>query len=143
MSVTAILLPLFVQVALTFMVLARLGMVRAAAVRADDFDKTRVLVDEDGWPVMVRQASNCFRNQFELPVLFYLVVTLALVTRKADIGFVVLAWIFALSRIAHAYVHVTSNRISWRFPLYCVGVVALFMMWVLFMLAILFAPVLP
>lgn len=141
MSVAAILLPVFVQVGLTFAVLLRLGLVRAAAIRAGAVEHDRVVIDETGWPATVRQAGNCFRNQFELPVLFYAVMILALVTRQADGLFILLAWVFVLSRIVHAVVHVTGNDIRLRFPSFLVGVLVLFVMWVAFALGILLSPV--
>ena len=143
MTVAAILLPVFVQVALTFALLFQLGAARSRALKAGGFDRSRLLVDASGWPDRVRQSSNAFGNQFEIPVLFFALVAFALSTRKADIAFVVLSWVFVLTRVAHAYVHVTSNNLRLRFPLYLAGVAALMIMWVLFALAILFAPALP
>lgn len=143
MYVTATLLPVFVQVALTFAVLFRLGAVRLKAIRAGGLVREEVVLGETGWPPIVRQASNCFRNQFELPVLFYVLAVLALVTRQASDLFLVLAWLFVLSRIVHAYVYVTSNHIGWRFGAFAFGALVLLAMWVLFALAILLAPALP
>lgn len=143
MYVTATLLPVFVQVALTFAVLFRLGAVRLKAIRAGGLVREEVVLGDTGWPPIVRQASNCFRNQFELPVLFYVLAVLALVTRQASDLFLVLAWLFVLSRIVHAYVYVTSNHIGWRFGAFAVGALVLLAMWVLFALAILLAPALP
>ncbi len=85
----------------------------------------------------LRQVSNAFANQFEVPVLFYVLTALALFTRKADLVFVILAWVFVLSRYVHAFVHVTSNNLKLRFPAFVVGVVVLLIMWVLFAFAIL------
>ncbi len=136
MSIQMILLPVFVQVALTFAVLFALGAMRGRAVR----DKTvgrEAVHDDTVFPPQARQAANNFRNQFEVPLLFYVLTALALFTRKADIVFVVLAWVFVLSRIVHAYVHCTSNDIRVRFPAYAVGVGALLLMWVLYAAAIL------
>ncbi|MCK0209882.1 MAPEG family protein [Starkeya koreensis] len=143
MYVTAVLLPVFVQVALTFAVLIRLGMKRLSAIRGGAVVRERVIIDETGWPLDVRQASNCFRNQFEVPVLFYVLAILALITRQAGDVFVVLAWLFVLSRVVHAVVHVTSNDVRWRFGAFAFGVLVLLAMWVLFALAILLAPALP
>lgn len=143
MYVTATLLPVFVQVALTFAVLFRLGAVRLKAIRAGGLVREEVVLGDTGWPPIVRQASNCFRNQFELPVLFYVLVVLALLTRQTSDLFLVLAWLFVLSRIVHAYVYVTSNHIGWRFGAFAVGALVLLAMWVLFALAILLAPALP
>lgn len=136
MSIQMILLPLFVQVALTFAVLFALGAVRGRAVREKAVGREAVN-DDRVFPPKAQQAANNFRNQFEMPVLFYVLTALALFTRKADIVFVVLAWVFVLSRIVHAYVHCTSNDIRLRFPAYAVGVGALLLMWVLYAAAIL------
>jgi hypothetical protein len=142
-SVTAILLPVFVQVALTFAVLFRLGFMRLRAIRAGRVQRERAAIDDTAWPLYVRKAGNCLRNQFELPVLFYAVVGFALVTRQADLPFVVLSWLFVLSRIVHAGVHVTFNDVAWRFGTFAFGALVLLALWILFALGILLSPVLP
>lgn len=136
MSVAMILLPLFVQVALTFVLLFALGPVRFKAVREGQVGQEAVL-DGNAFPPRCRQFANAFSNQFELPILFYVLTALALFTRKADIVFVVLAWVFVATRIVHAFVHVTSNDIRLRFPAFLAGTIVLLIMWVLFALSIL------
>ncbi|TCT07829.1 MAPEG family protein [Aquabacter spiritensis] len=136
MTVAMILLPLFVEVALTFFLLFALGSQRGRVLSANGVGPEAAL-DRNAWPDRPRQFANAFSNQFELPVLFYVLTALALVTRKADLVFVVLAWVFVLSRIVHAGIHITTNTVRLRFPAYAVGVFALLIMWVLFALAIL------
>lgn len=136
MSVAMILLPLFVQVGLTFALLFALGPMRFRAVREGQVGREAAL-DGDAFPPRSRQFANALRNQFELPVLFYVLTILALFTRKADIVFVVLAWVFVATRFVHAYVHVTSNNLRLRFPAFLVGTIVLLIMWVLFALSIL------
>jgi hypothetical protein len=142
MSIPAVLLPVFVQVALAFALLFWLGPTRYRALRSGAVGKEATL-DDRAWPPEARQAGNAFCNQFELPVLFYAIVAFALITRKADLLFVILSWVFVLSRLIHAFIHVTSNEIRLRFPAYLVGAIVLLVMWVLFALAILFAPIIP
>lgn len=136
MSVAMILLPLFVQVGLTFALLFALGPMRFRAVREGQVGREAAL-DGDAFPERSRQFANAYSNQFELPVLFYVLTILALFTRKADIVFVVLAWVFVATRFVHAYVHVTSNNLRLRFPAFLVGTIVLLIMWVLFALSIL------
>ena len=76
---------LFVQVALTFALLLRLGQARLRAVRAGERRHARLCRGEDVWPQLATQVANAFRNQFELPVLFYL-VTVARLPRRAHVG---------------------------------------------------------
>ena len=59
--------------------------------------------------------------------------------RKADILFVVMAWLFVVSRIVHAFIHVTSNHVGQRFAAFLVGAVILALMWIIFMARIVVA----
>jgi len=132
MSVAAKLLPLFVQVALTLVLLVRLAAMRLQAVRRGEvkFDP-RFAITGDHWPTRIRQSSNAFANQFEIPVLFYTAMVLGLVVNAIDFLFIVFAWVFVVSRLLHAAVHVTSNDVGWRFPVFAVGVVAVVVLWVM------------
>ena len=137
MSLQAVLLPLFVEVILTFILMLRMGALRRAdygsgAVKADD-----IALREPRWPVLTTQAANAFANQFELPVLFYVLTILAWMTRHAGIVFVVLAWIFVIFRVLHAYVHVTSNIVRLRGALYGIAAFVLIAMWAIFIVEVL------
>ena len=83
------------------------------------------------------QVGYCFSNQFELPVLFYVLTILEIITRHADLLFVILAWVFVLTRLMHALVHTTSNIVPQRGGWYAFGAVALIVAWLLFMFRIL------
>lgn len=140
MNLHAILMPVFVEVALVFVLLfvtggRRYGVVKAGGVRRED-----VILGERSWPAAAQQAANAFSNQFELPVLYLALVPLALFTRKADLAFVVMSWIFVASRMVHAAVYVTTNHVPYRFTAYTVGAVTLMLMWLVFALRILAIP---
>jgi hypothetical protein len=139
MSITAILLPVFVQIALTFGLLLWLGRSRVAAIKAGDVHVRDVALGERNWPKRILQLQNAYHNQFELPVLFYALVSLALITRKADLVFVVMAWMFVASRLVHAYIHTTSNKVTLRFKAFAAGVLVLALMWIVFGLRVFFA----
>lgn len=126
---TLLLLAIFPQVALTFGLLLWLGPARVAAVRRGEVRLKDIALGQSAWPDRITQISRSFQNQFELPVLLYVLVGLVLVTRKADVWLVTGAWLFVASRLLHAYVHVTSNRIQMRFQAYVVGVAILVLMW--------------
>jgi hypothetical protein len=92
---------------------------------------------EPAWPVRANQFAFAFSNQFELPVLFYVLTILALVTRHADILFVILAWVFVVFRVLQALVHVTTNYVPWRGAFYGLGALVLLAMWLIFIVRIL------
>jgi hypothetical protein len=140
MTVQAILLPLFVEVILTFALLIWLAPLRArdfssGAVRADD-----VALREPNWSKRSMQVSYAFSNQFELPVLFYVLTILAFITHLAGVVFVVLAWIFVIFRLLHAYVHVTNNKIRLRGSMYGIAAIALILNWVIYIVEVLTLP---
>jgi hypothetical protein len=82
--------------------------------------------------------ANCYHNQLQLPLLFFALVPLALFTRKADLLFVVMSWLFVLLRVAHAYVHVTSNHVPTRFFVFGAASLVLLAMWIIFAARIVF-----
>lgn len=130
MSQASLLTPVFVQVAMTFILLFWMGRERYAAIARKEVDVDDVVFGDGKWPKKARQVAASFHNQLEIPPLFYLVSVIALVTDAAGPVFVALAWAFVISRIAHAAVHVTSNDVKLRGPAYVVGVFILIAMWV-------------
>ncbi|WP_375410403.1 MAPEG family protein [uncultured Methylobacterium sp.] len=141
MTVQAVLAPVFAQVLLVFVLLFWMGRVRFAAVGAGAVKVRDIALGERNWPARAQQAANAFSNQFELPVPFFALVPLALYTKKADLLFVVLAWVFVASRIVHAGITVTSNHVPYRFQSYLAGALVLVAMWIVFAVRIFLAPV--
>jgi hypothetical protein len=131
MSYQMILAPLFVQVLLTFVVGFLLAGNRMRAGLRGEVTGP-VTLREPNWPEGVRKIENNFLNQFELPVLFYVLTILSILTRHADLFFVLMAWVFVVLRIFHAYVHLTSNVLQIRGPLFSAGLVVLSIMWIVF-----------
>lgn len=132
MSVQAILAPVFVQVLFTFGLLFWMGRMRFAAVRAGEVKVRDIALGQRVWPPKVMQVANTFHNQLETPVLFYTVVALALITRQADLIFVLLSWLYVAMRFVHAFVYTTSNIVIRRFQCFMVGTIVLMALWVYF-----------
>lgn len=137
MSIRAVLLPLFVEVALTLGLLLWLAVLRRNDLLSGAVRPAQIALRERHWRQRTQQVGNALSNQFELPVLFYLLTVLEVVTRHADFVFVVLAWIFVVSRLGHAYIHTTSNRVMQRGTVYGVGAMVLIVMWAIFVVRIL------
>ena len=139
MSFATILLPLFVLVALTFVLLFWMGFSRIGALKAGQVKMGDVALGQTNWPPRVQQISNSYASQFQLPMLFYVLTVLEMFTRQADFVFLVLAWLFVLTRFVHVYVHTTTNYVRHRFYAFLVGAVILLVMWVIFAAHILLA----
>ena len=139
MSVRFVLLPLFVEVLLTFGVMFGMMYFRTTSLRRGETRLADISLREPNWPRRATQYGYAFANQFELPVLFYVLTILVIITRHADLLFVLLAWIFVLMRVLQAFVHVTNNNVRMRGAYYGVGALILFIMWVIYIVRIILA----
>lgn len=127
-SMNAMLWPMIAHAALVFglyylLSKRRFDAVRSGSATAQQFKENR---EEPPESLLVH---NNIRNQFELPVLFHAVCLALYVTTADNIGTVVLAWIFVAARYAHSFVHITSNRLRYRRPIWMVSFFTLMAMW--------------
>jgi hypothetical protein len=132
-----VLLPVFVLVGLTFFLLLWMAGARRQALVGRETRVRDIVLGQPNWPVRATQIGNCYMNQFELPVLFYILIALALPLRHADLVIVLLSWVFVVCRFAHAGIFVTSNDLNQRSLAWFAGVLVLFAMWLYFALKIL------
>ncbi len=139
MPVQFVLLPLFVEVLLTFGVMFGMMYHRTSTLQSGETRLQDIALREPNWPVRATQFAYAFSNQFELPVLFYVLTILVIITHHADFIFVLLAWIFVLMRVFQAVVHVTNNNVRFRGAFYGVGALILFIMWVIYIVRIVLA----
>ena len=137
MSVPTVLLPVFVLIGLTFALMLWMAGARRNALVSRETRVKDIALGQPNWPVRATQVGNCFKNQFELPVLFYILIALALPLRHADCLIVVLSWVFVVTRFVHAGIFVSSNDLNRRSLAWFAGVVVLLIMWVYFALKIL------
>ncbi len=137
MSIQAVLLPLFVEVLLTFVLMFGMMYHRTRALIRGEARLSEIALREPNWPKVATQFSNAFANPFELPVLFYILTLLVVMTRHADVLFVTLAWLFVVFRILRATIHVTSNNVRLRGGFYGIGALVLVIMWLIFIIRIL------
>jgi hypothetical protein len=134
MSVQMVLLPVFVLVGLTFALLLWMATARTRALTGKEIRIKDIALGQPNWPERATQIGNCFSNQFELPVLFYILIAVALPLRHADLVIVLLSWVFVVTRFAHAGIFVTSNNVQRRSLAWFAGVLVLLAMWLYFAL---------
>lgn len=137
MSVQMVLLPVFVQVGLTLALLIGMVGLRRKTLVSGETRIRDIALGQPSWPARATQIGNCYANQFELPVLFYALIALALPLRHADLFIVLMSWVFVVTRLAHAGVFVTSNDFGHRSMAWIAGALVLLVMWLYFALKIL------
>jgi hypothetical protein len=136
MSIQMVLLPVLVQIGLTFALLLAMATARTSALSSRETGFKDIALGQPNWPKQVTQVGNCFRNQFEVPVLLYVLIALALPLRHADFLIVLLSWAFVVTRFVHAGIFVTSNDVRSRSLAWFAGVLVLLVMWIYFALKI-------
>ncbi|MGY5778690.1 MAPEG family protein [Rhizobium sp. LEGMi135b] len=122
--------PMVAHAVLVFILYALLGWRRRVLVKADRIQPAQFrenhAANEPAESLVVR---NSIANQFEIPLLFHVCCIVLYTTQADNLPAVILAWIFVVTRYAHAYVHVTSNNLRYRSPLFALGFAVLVCMW--------------
>lgn len=127
MQTTLILWPIVVQILLTLLIFIPLTRRKKQAVKAGA-DLTKTALNNSAWPDEVLKASNNLANQFQLPVLFYVLCLIFFITNGVSVLVLALAWLFVISRLVHSYVHITSNYVPHRMRIFILGYLILLLM---------------
>lgn len=117
-----------VEGAVALVLVFMLGAIRVPMVTSGKMPVAKVALSREPWPEHEKRVANALDNQFQLPVLFYVAVGLSLYMGAGwiEIG---LAWLFVVSRIVHAVIFVTRNRVYRRFFAYTFGYGMLCLFW--------------
>jgi len=126
-----IFLPVLVQILISIAGFMLLGVRKAKAIRAGGMDLTKAALDSDAWPDYVLMVSNNIRNQFQVPVLFYVLCFIFYSLEAVTTTVLILAWAFVISRVIHAYIHMSSNYVPARFRVFIIGFVIMTIMTIL------------
>ncbi len=136
MRAATIIYPVLVQVLLTFVLLLATARARMGALSRKEVKVSQIALGQDAWPPGPTKLAASFHNQFEMPVLFYALVALALGTGSVTDRMIFMAWVFVALRVLHAIIHAGANVIRYRFLAFAAGVAVLLAMWIDFGTAI-------
>ncbi len=139
MNPTAIFWPMVAHFALVAALYALLGWRRRQAISSGAVRPGQWKLRSGGEPEASAAISNDVMNQFELPVLFHVVCLALYVTAGVSWTALALAWLFVALRYAHAFEHVTYNRVPLRGMIFGAGFLVLVLMWGWFCLHLLSA----
>ncbi|WP_310427050.1 MAPEG family protein [Chamaesiphon sp. VAR_48_metabat_135_sub] len=124
MNQTAIFSPFFATVFLTLVVWVYMYIRRIAFITTNKFSPKELAIPgrlAQLSPASVSNPSDNFKNLFEMPVLFYVLVFYLFITEQVDTVYINSAWIFVVFRALHSMVHCTFNLVMLRFYLYLVS----------------------
>ncbi|PSH63898.1 MAPEG family protein [Phyllobacterium sophorae] len=139
MSQTAIFWPMIALTALIYLVYALVLLRRRKAVTSGQASRRDFKLPLNEPEASVTAIRNLI-NLFELPMLFYVVCLALYAVNGATLLAVIVAWCFVAMRIAHTLVHVTTNRLRLRQPIFAIGCALNGMLWILLALHIAVPP---
>lgn len=130
-------LPSLVLMLITFLVWLNMFVRRIVATKAANIDPQDLVTPESLSAVFderTQAPGHCFKNLFELPVIFYALVAFISMAGLVDSFYLSLAWAFVGLRAVQAAVHCTYNRVMHRFLAYFAASLALWTMLLRFFL---------
>ena len=116
---------------LTFAVGIRMYLLRVREMKANRIHPQSVALSaQRAERLKDTRAADNYNHLFELPVLFYALVAIALATGHVPAWLAVGAWAFAVLRIVHSAIQCTYNKVMHRFAVFILGFLVLMMMWI-------------
>ncbi|MGK0441013.1 MAG: hypothetical protein ACJA0N_000808 [Pseudohongiellaceae bacterium] len=127
--------PMFAMVVLTSIIGTIALKTRFASVRNGDVNPHYYkLMEGDDVPEHVTKTTRAFNNQFEIPVLFYVVCTLYISMGIENPLAMYMAWAFVFFRCIHAAIHLTYNRVLHRLTAYWLAILCMLSLWIILIL---------
>lgn len=132
-----ILYPIFPLLALTVFVMMRTFIMRVAAVKSGAISHKFYRLYSGGHEPEAQQANTRHvTNLLEIPPLFYITCVLIYSADINSIFLMICAWLFVITRFAHTFVHLGSNRLKYRYRVFFFSVFVLIVMWAVSLAAI-------
>lgn len=132
-----LIVPALVLMLITMLVWLNMFIRRLVATKLANIDPQDLATPEQLHAVFderTQAPGNCFKNLFELPVIFYVLVVFISITGMVDSLSVSLAWSFVGLRAVQASVHCTYNKVMHRFLAYFASSLVLWVMVIRFFL---------
>ena len=137
MEKTLILYPAIGMMILTLFAYVKsyLDFVKAKKSNAIEFSYFKTYQGEI--PDYVNVSRQTLKNQFELPVFFYFLISIILVFDNVSQLDLILAWLFSVSRYLHCYIRLSSNYVPYRGKIFQLSMLILIAWWIIFLYNIL------
>lgn len=126
-----ILQPMFAMIALSGILILLLGISRIPPIIRNFGNLQSAKYSEDLRPKLpnwMRYITDNHNHLFEQPTLFYALITYIFLAEHIDPIHIQLAWGYVWLRTAHSLIHITTNNVSVRAPLFLLSALCLISM---------------
>ena len=137
MEKTLILYPAVSMIILTFFVYTKnyLDGKKAILNKSIKFSYFKTYAGEI--PDYMAVSRQTLKNQFELPIFFYFLISIILVFDNVSQLDLILAWLFSASRYLHCYIRLSSNYVPFRGKVFQLSMLILAVWWISFLYKVL------
>ena len=132
MEKTLLLYPAILMMTLTLFLYAKNYLDNVKARKSNDVKFSYFKTYQGTVPEYIVVSRQTLKNQFELPIFFYFIISLIVALDNVKQLDIIFAWLFVGSRYLHCYIRLTSNYIPNRAKVFQFGMVVLIVWWVIF-----------
>lgn len=125
MKDVVILYPILAHILLILGLYILLILRKVTAIKEKRVDLKVTALNNKAWPDSVVKVSNNMANQFESPILFYVLCIIIFLTGASNIFVMSLAWLYIALRYVHAYIHTGSNFVPYRLRVFALSLVVI------------------
>ena len=137
MKPLSILYPVLVHIVLVLGLYIVLGIRKSAEIKSKSVDLKETSLNNKAWPTGVVQVSNNIDNQFESPLLFYVVCIITYLAEASTSISILLAWLYVALRYFHSYIHIGSNFVPYRLKIFVVSLLIILALLILLVIRML------
>ena len=129
-----IIYPAFAVVLLTIISMIKMRLVLEKHLKSKEVKFKYLKVYEGSVPEDLEQARQHYKNYFELPVLFYVLLIFVYATNNVNQYDIILAWLFVFFKSVHSFIRMTSNYVPFRAIAFILSCLVLICGWLNFIL---------
>lgn len=131
MQTSSLIFPMFALIILTFIVMYSMLFFRVKAVKQRKISPRYFKLNKgEEIPAQIEAISQNYTNLFELPILFYTVCIVVMVSGVNSEYYIYHAWAFVFFRYVHSYIHTTYNHILHRLAAFALSGFVLLSTWI-------------
>jgi hypothetical protein len=119
----SILWPVLAQIGLTFFLYAWLTFARTKAVQSGETEYACFVLGREE-PLHVARITRNLANQFELPVIFYVLIVVLLAAGRITWIDIAAAWVFVAGRLIHSCVQTLTDNVPLRGRVFLINFLA-------------------
>ena len=124
--------PAFAVVVLTIISMIKMRLVLDKYLKSKTVKFGYLKVYNQPVPEELDQARQHYKNYFELPVLFYLLLVFIYATDNVNQYDIILAWFFVFFKAIHSYIRMRNNYVPHRAKAFILGLIILICGWLNF-----------